>query len=510
MAYLAVESQAPSLYCRICWDTCESESLISPCSCKGTQKYVHVKCLRKWQENVQKRDLRDERAFRCGVCQVRYTLPPPDPHFTTKLFQILRGLGGAICISLLAFGLAGPPWPHLALLALVLLGSRSHGMLAFALLASGTMLAALHAKGLRLVMRFDDMGSPFGFAVVQHGAPVPGLGPGTLLVANSDLNHSIFRRSVVLIYQHDNDGGGARGVILTQPMSASSSSSFSGNGAGAGGSGSRASPRGSVLRPHFNKNPGVHMHNDNNNIEDGDDVVHDLKTVENEAERRPPKPVYPAASVSGPSSPSLNDIAVQHRLGGPVGMPGEGVRQEIAIVHSVAGIEGATVVILGGGNSPPVYIGGRLTDVLEIGKEMCNDAINPEKMKNHNINNNGDISSGRDGGGGGVGFGNMVANRFKRSGISSRFPTPNQVKQQNNVNMEEEEQEEDGRVVSCDGGPSVLVFHGISTWAKGQLEGEIRAGAWAYGDASFENIMEDNPGDLWRSLMRSDRVGLLV
>ena len=25
----------------------------------GTQKYVHIKCLRRWQENVQKRDVRD-------------------------------------------------------------------------------------------------------------------------------------------------------------------------------------------------------------------------------------------------------------------------------------------------------------------------------------------------------------------------------------------------------------------------------------------------------------------
>lgn len=450
-----------------------------------------------------------ERAFRCGVCQVRYTLAPPDPRFTTKLFQILRGLGGVACISLLAFGLAGPPWPHLALLALVLLGSRSHGMLAVALLASGTILAALHAKGLRLVMRFDDFGSPFGLAVVQHGAPVPGLGPGTLLVANSDLNHSIFRRSVVLIYQHNDHGGGAKGVILTQPMSSSSSSS-SGSVAGAGGSGSVTTARGSILRPIYKKNPGIYMQIDNENIEGADLEQGEKNKIKNEAEDLLSKTTDSGASVSGPpSSTSTSDIAVQHRLGGPVGMPGEGARQELAVVHSVGGIEGATAVILGDENSPPVYIGGRLTDVLEIGKEMCDDAVDREVMKKNYKHENS-----RRSGSGGNGFGSAVAHRFKRSGIRSKFPTPNELEQENtniiNHNNNNNNQEDDGRWVSCGDDPSVLVFHGISTWAEGQLEGEIRSGAWAYGDASFEDIMKDNPSDLWQSLMRSDRVGLLV
>ena len=40
---------------------------------------------------------------------------------------------------------------------------------------------------------------------------------GVLLAASDGLERSIFRRSVVLVYEHDNRSG-ARGVILSQPL----------------------------------------------------------------------------------------------------------------------------------------------------------------------------------------------------------------------------------------------------------------------------------------------------
>ncbi len=75
---------------------------------------------------------------------------------------------------------AGPPVPHLALLVLLLLGSRSSSLLALALLLMGTLLATLHARGLRVVMRMDGAGR-LGLAVIRHGGPVEGLGPGELV-----------------------------------------------------------------------------------------------------------------------------------------------------------------------------------------------------------------------------------------------------------------------------------------------------------------------------------------
>lgn len=40
---------------------------------------------------------------------------------------------------------------------------------------------------------------------------------GLLLAASEDLERSIFRRSVVLLFRHSRRGG-ARGVILSQPL----------------------------------------------------------------------------------------------------------------------------------------------------------------------------------------------------------------------------------------------------------------------------------------------------
>ena len=49
---------------------------------------------------------------------------------------------------------AGPPFPLLALLVLLLLGTRSGSWLpGIGLLAVATLLATLHARGLRVVMR---------------------------------------------------------------------------------------------------------------------------------------------------------------------------------------------------------------------------------------------------------------------------------------------------------------------------------------------------------------------
>jgi len=38
--------------CRYCFEGVEAGELISPCSCTGGQKWVHVACLRRWQRMV--------------------------------------------------------------------------------------------------------------------------------------------------------------------------------------------------------------------------------------------------------------------------------------------------------------------------------------------------------------------------------------------------------------------------------------------------------------------------
>ena len=51
--------------CRICFDTNDPESLIAPCMCSGTQRWIHRACLNEWraQERVP-------RAFtHCPTCR---------------------------------------------------------------------------------------------------------------------------------------------------------------------------------------------------------------------------------------------------------------------------------------------------------------------------------------------------------------------------------------------------------------------------------------------------------
>ena len=35
--------------CRYCFDGADAEELIAPCDCSGSQRYVHLSCLHKWQ-----------------------------------------------------------------------------------------------------------------------------------------------------------------------------------------------------------------------------------------------------------------------------------------------------------------------------------------------------------------------------------------------------------------------------------------------------------------------------
>lgn len=60
--------------CRICWvslDDDTSEEIVSPCTCKGSMEYVHVECLRRWQQQRWKQygGRRARQMSRCDVCK---------------------------------------------------------------------------------------------------------------------------------------------------------------------------------------------------------------------------------------------------------------------------------------------------------------------------------------------------------------------------------------------------------------------------------------------------------
>jgi RING-variant domain len=52
--------------CRFCWENIDIindiESILSPCACKGTQRYIHSKCFYKWNKE------------KCEICNFNYPL----------------------------------------------------------------------------------------------------------------------------------------------------------------------------------------------------------------------------------------------------------------------------------------------------------------------------------------------------------------------------------------------------------------------------------------------------
>ena len=70
--------------CRYCFEGLEAGPLISPCLCKGDQKYVHLACLRRWQRVVLVSQPthpafydKDPRHYVCNVCKGTFTCEPP-------------------------------------------------------------------------------------------------------------------------------------------------------------------------------------------------------------------------------------------------------------------------------------------------------------------------------------------------------------------------------------------------------------------------------------------------
>lgn len=62
--------------------------------------------------------------------------------------------------------------------------------------------------------------------------------------------------------------------------------------------------------------------------------------------------------------------------------------------------------------------------------------------------------------------------------------------------------------LAADGLPNRLrVFFGYAGWSSGQLEGELKAGAWAVIDADPDLAFAPDPADVWdraRSLIKLD------
>jgi putative transcriptional regulator len=49
------------------------------------------------------------------------------------------------------------------------------------------------------------------------------------------------------------------------------------------------------------------------------------------------------------------------------------------------------------------------------------------------------------------------------------------------------------------------LFLGYAGWGPGQLEGELRLGAWIVADASTDDVFAAEPKDLWRTVLARQR-----
>jgi len=89
----ADEEMDEEAICRYCLDGLESGPLLSPCNCRGGQKYVHLSCLRQWQRMVLVSQPThpdfygdDARHQMCNVCKGTFSCPPPTRHELMESF----------------------------------------------------------------------------------------------------------------------------------------------------------------------------------------------------------------------------------------------------------------------------------------------------------------------------------------------------------------------------------------------------------------------------------------
>ena len=89
--------------CRFCFETgSPEEDLIAPCACTGSQKYIHVQCLKKWQAHqvlqaASSRGLRIQEASRCSVCHAQLSSELPSEQ---ELLELARPNSSAVASAI--------------------------------------------------------------------------------------------------------------------------------------------------------------------------------------------------------------------------------------------------------------------------------------------------------------------------------------------------------------------------------------------------------------------------
>jgi hypothetical protein len=87
----------------------------------------------------------------------------------------------------------------------------------------------------------------------------------------------------------------------------------------------------------------------------------------------------------------------------------------------------------------------------------------------------------------------------QQQGSTSSNSNPAQSRQQ------QQQQQQLSQVELAAVAASLRMYHGVCVWGPGQLEGEVRAGAWGVAAAELADIVATPPQLLWESLLGSNR-----
>lgn len=127
--------------CRICLDSEPVRTLISPCCCSGTCKWVHRDCLEQWRnsESNKNKDV-------CGTCQSTFVLVPKN--------QLNKGFW--LCLGLIRHILTALATSYVVSFVINQVGAFVFYRLASIMIASNPLVVA-NATNLDLYLTNHDM-----------------------------------------------------------------------------------------------------------------------------------------------------------------------------------------------------------------------------------------------------------------------------------------------------------------------------------------------------------------
>jgi hypothetical protein len=176
--------------CRFCLEREEGEKMVAPCKCRGSQQFVHKKCLEKWQETVMKNARRFPEGNkvkdvnRCSVCKEKYCE-------SERRGRKNREKNG-------------------------LLWGNKHRKIIIIAIAIGLIACAvrmLWLSGIKPVL----IETPFGIRVafIRVGDKVDELRPGVIIESTDLITEGIFLNTRILVTEYDTKYG-AIGFIVNK------------------------------------------------------------------------------------------------------------------------------------------------------------------------------------------------------------------------------------------------------------------------------------------------------